>query len=142
MYDSVDVTLTNPIIADSLRPPEVARTLVVAGITLTQQCLHVKIVQDLWLSTLRGCSTTNKTRISVEYIQDRHCTASPRSQRYGSNIVCKLSWRNRSKPSLHISFPYKSTDLMSSFITAILRHTRGSTISKTCMLHKLTACPS
>jgi hypothetical protein len=65
MYDSVDVTLTNSIIADSLQPPEVARTLVVAGITLIQQCLHVKVVQDMWLSTLRECSTTNKTRISV-----------------------------------------------------------------------------
>jgi len=35
MYDPVDVTLTNPIIADSLQLPEVARTLVLAGITLT-----------------------------------------------------------------------------------------------------------
>jgi hypothetical protein len=47
MYDSVDVTLTNPIInADSLQPPEVARTLVVARFTPTptQQFLHVKVV--------------------------------------------------------------------------------------------------
>jgi hypothetical protein len=46
MYDSVDVTLTSPIIADSLQPPEVARTLVVARITPTptQQFLHVKVV--------------------------------------------------------------------------------------------------
>jgi hypothetical protein len=46
MYDSVDVTLTSPIIADSLQPPEVARALVVARITPTptQQFLHVKVV--------------------------------------------------------------------------------------------------
>jgi hypothetical protein len=93
----VDVTLTNPIIADSLQPPEVARTLVVARITPTQQCLDVKVVKDLWLSTLRGYSTTNKMRISVKYTQDRHCTASHRSQGYGSSIVCKVSWRNRSE---------------------------------------------
>ena len=68
MYDSVDVTLTNPIVADSPQPPEVARTLVVARITSTQQCLDVKVVKDLWLSTLRECLTTNKMRISVKYI--------------------------------------------------------------------------
>lgn len=85
-YDSVDVTLTNLIIADSPQPPEVARTLVTARITPTQQCLDVKVAEDLWLSNLRGCSTTNKMRVAVRYTQDRHCT--------GSNIICKLSWRN------------------------------------------------
>jgi hypothetical protein len=53
MYDSVDVTLTNPIVADSLQPPEVAITLVLARITPIQQCLDVKVVKDLWLSTLK-----------------------------------------------------------------------------------------
>lgn len=46
MYVSVDVTLTNPIVAESLQPPEVARTLVVARImpTFTQKSLDVKVV--------------------------------------------------------------------------------------------------
>jgi hypothetical protein len=72
MYDSVDVTLTNPIIADSLQPPEVARTLVVARITPTQQCLDVKVVKDLWLSTLRGCSTTNNCLPPIPRIWVQH----------------------------------------------------------------------
>jgi hypothetical protein len=97
MYDSVDITLTNPIIADNLQPPEVARTLVVARIMPTQQCLDVKVVEDLWLSTLRRCLETENTRISVKHIQNRHWTASYQSQEYGTNIVCKISRRNRSR---------------------------------------------
>ena len=46
MYDSVDATLTNPTIAESLQPLEVARTLAVARITPTptQEFLVVKVV--------------------------------------------------------------------------------------------------
>jgi hypothetical protein len=46
MYDSTNVTLTSPIIVNSLQPPEVIRTLVIARITSTptQQFLDVKVV--------------------------------------------------------------------------------------------------
>jgi hypothetical protein len=97
MYDSVDVTLTNPIIADSLQPPEVARTLVVARITPTptQQFLNVKVVV-VAMNHKRMLNNKQDKAFSKAY-KDRHSTASFRSQGYGSIIVCKLSWRNRSK---------------------------------------------
>ena len=46
------------------------------------------------------------------------------------------------KPSLHMSFPDKSTDFMSSCVIAIPRDTRGSRMCKSCMLHEFTACLS
>jgi hypothetical protein len=89
--------LTYSIIAGSLQPPEVAKTLVVARVTPapTQQFLDAKVI--VVVMNHKGSSKATKIQISVKHTQDRHSTASRRSQGYGSIIICELSWRDRSK---------------------------------------------
>lgn len=89
--------LTNPIITDSLQPPEVARTLVVARLTPTptQQVLDVKDVV-VAMDHKRMLNSEQDKDFSEVYTGSKQCCPL-QSQGYGSIIVRKLSWRNRSK---------------------------------------------